>query len=176
MNVDEGVTESDRLLFNPCEDELNQQWVFDTLIKNKGENQSDNENSADSSDVTAQINRVMERAEQHQQLSCANCFTPLAFTLENNQGVEKERVARLKERFKSKYVVKASNGVQTENVLLDQSKVIQIQGDKEQTEEDEEFTMFFFKGMCRFCMAHVAIFDPEGKTYYFVGVVPNYIG
>ena len=26
------LTESDQLLFNPCEDELNQQWVFDILL------------------------------------------------------------------------------------------------------------------------------------------------
>lgn len=46
------------------------------------------------------------------------------------------------------------------------------------SEEDgsHEFMMYFFKGVCRFCMAQVAIYDPESKTYFFQGVVPNYIG
>ena len=26
------ISESDKLLFNPCEDELNQQWVYDQLL------------------------------------------------------------------------------------------------------------------------------------------------
>ena len=31
------ISESDKLLFNPCEDEQNQQWVMKTLLKYKQE-------------------------------------------------------------------------------------------------------------------------------------------
>ena len=86
----------------------------------------------------------------------------------------------MKQHFKSKYAVRAKHGVKTENILLDQSKVIQIEQGNDASEQEADdhsgFSMYFFKGNCRFCMAHVAIFDPESKTYFFVGVVPNYIG
>ena len=69
---EEEITESDKLLFNPCEDELNQQWVFDTLLKQSQINQqtcldyqkypvvNDNKASAESS-VSAQINRALSQ-------------------------------------------------------------------------------------------------------------------
>ena len=47
------ISESDKLLFNPCEDEINQQWVFDLLLKSKHET-TDGDYSSDPS-VTAQI-------------------------------------------------------------------------------------------------------------------------
>lgn len=38
----------------------------------------------------------------------------------------------LKEKFNAKYAVRADDGVQTENVLLDQSKVIKFEDEGEE--------------------------------------------
>ena len=53
----------------------------------------------------------------------------MAFTTEELQN-DSERVKKLKSKFNSKYAVKISEGVQTENILLDQSKVIHLKDDE----------------------------------------------
>lgn len=69
---------------------------------------------------------------EHQQLSCANCFTPVAFTNTaivqgggaGASGKESARVRKFKSKFDSKYAIGVNQGVQTENVLLDQAKIL----------------------------------------------------
>ena len=68
------VSESDSLLFNPCEDEQNQIWVMKTLL-------------------------ASHEDKEYQQLSCASCFTPLAFM----QSAETALVKTLKQKFKANY-------------------------------------------------------------------------
>ena len=73
----QGISESDQLLFNPCEDEQNQQWVVKTLLKHSND-QSSSSNT------------------ESQQLSCASCFTQLGLLSEPTDPNEKVKATKMK--------------------------------------------------------------------------------
>ena len=108
----ETITESDKLLFNPCEDEQNQQWVMNTLLKQEADATQDETTDQGANRYT----------QDYQQLSCANCFTPIAFSPTHDQ-VDKS-LEEMQQKFKATHAIKSIQGIATENVVLDQSKLI----------------------------------------------------
>ena len=66
-------------------------------------------------------------SQDYQQLSCANCFTPIAFSpSQEDAGKAKDKeLEEVKQKFKATHTIKSSKGMVTENIVLDQSKLIQ---------------------------------------------------
>ena len=66
-------------------------------------------------------------SQDYQQLSCANCFTPIAFSpSQEDAGKAKDKeLEEVKQKFKATHAIKFANGMVSENIVLDQSKLIQ---------------------------------------------------
>ena len=84
------------------------------------------------------------------QLSCAGCFSAIAFTNESTSDK--------KPLFECDYLVTRAEIVDA-NLEIDQSKV--IEQNKAVLESDHHFSMLFFKCLCRHCQEPIGFFDFE---------------
>ena len=65
--------------------------------------------------------------QDYQQLSCANCFTPIAFspTHEKSGTAADPGLEAAKQKFKATHAIRSADGMVSENIEIDQSKLIQ---------------------------------------------------
>ncbi|CDW82659.1 UNKNOWN [Stylonychia lemnae] len=147
QNNKSGKQTYDQMLYNPCEDERNADWI--KRIQRKKASQSYSKG------------KILQNEKDLIQISCSKCFTPLTYS-----GIQKKSNLDF---INSDY---QSNEIK--NAKINESKILRAK--RGMTETDQEFEMLYFKVECDQCDNQIALFDFEKKLFYFTSVVPNYIG